>query len=119
MSIGSWLNVQKNAVVGWFSPDEKALFDFFHPLMVQVKTTALTLGKGDLQVGIQILEHAALGAATAAITAPPGTQVPAAEAAFLSIVAKEGISAIHNAEAGAIKAAVAIIQNTAAPKANT
>jgi len=117
-NITTWFDHQKNAFLAWFSKEDKALITFFGPLMLQVKAVALQLGKNDLQVGLKILEDAAFAAVTAAVTAPPGTNVAVAETIFLQILIKEGITAIHNAEAGAIKAAVAILQQQQAA-ANT
>ena len=94
----------------WFSNEEKQILEFFSPLIKQVRDESMKLGGDNLEVGFQILKNAALAAATAAITAPPGTQVAMAEAAFLEVAATQGVAAIHNAEAAAIKAAVAIIQ---------
>jgi hypothetical protein len=114
MSIGTWFKDTQKTVLGWFTPEEAAILEFFHPLMLQVKAEALKLGKDNLQVGLNILKDAAISAAMAAATAP-GDKVAAAETAFLTTGASEGIVAIHNAEAGAIKAAVAIVQSTQAP----
>lgn len=118
MSLNTFLTNVYNTVKSWFQTEEAQIIEFFGPLMVQVREVALELGKQDLQVGLGILRDAALGAATAAATAPTGSKVEVAEAAFLSIVTAEGITAIHNAEAGAIKAAVAIIQQQAAATLN-
>jgi len=94
-----------------WSNEDAALLAFMTPLLQQIKATALQLGKDNLQAGIGVLQNAAVTAAVAAATAPPGTnKVTAAEAAFLQAVASQGITVIHNAEAAAIKAAVAMIQ---------
>jgi hypothetical protein len=93
-----------------FSNEEKAVLEFFAPLIKQVKDEAVKLGKGELEAGLRILKDAALQAAMAAAVAPPGTKVAIAEATFLRVGISEGITEIHNAEAGAIKAAVAIVQ---------
>src|SRR6185369_15970834 len=88
-------------VQGWFSPEEKLIIEFFTPLMQQVEQSAISLGKGELQVGLQILKDCAIAAVAAAATSP--NPVVAAETAFLATGAIEGVTAIHNAEAGAIK----------------
>lgn len=104
-----WL---KNTVSGWFiKPDDKKVIDFFGPLVEQVKQAALKVGKDNLDVGLDILKGAAMGAALAASTSPTGEKTKAAEKAFLDIVKGRGLDAIHNAEAGLIKAAVAIVQD--------
>lgn len=117
MSFNTFLSNIYETVKSWFLTEEAAIIEFFGPLMIQVKDAALELGKGDLQVGLQVIQHAALAAVTAAATAKDN-KVEAAEAAFLAVGASEGIVAIHNAEAGAIKAAVAIIQQQAAAHLN-
>lgn len=117
MTIGTWLTGVESQLLGFFSSEEKAIIEFFGPLMAQVKEAALELGKQDLQVGLQIIKDAALQSVVAAATAPAGTQVQVAEATFLKVGAVEGITAVHNAEAGAIKAAVAIVQTQAAAAA--
>ncbi len=114
MNIGDWIHTQENAVLGWFKEEDRAVINFFAPLMLQFKAAAIKLGKDDLAAGLKVLEGAALKAVTAAALAPPGTQVAAAELAFLTELASAGIAAIHNAEAGAIKAAVAILQSQTA-----
>jgi hypothetical protein len=102
-------------VVGLFTQEEKVILDFFTPLIEQVKAQALILGKDDLAAGFKVLQDAAMGAVKAAENAPAGQKVATAEAEFLTILATEGLDAIHNAEAGLIKAAVAIIQTTPTP----
>jgi hypothetical protein len=125
MTIGTWFqdrldcvtnsaNAVEGAVHGWLGPEEALLLDFFGPLMKQVEAEALRIGKQDLQVGLQILKDSALSAVKAAVLAPPGHKVEAAEVAFLGTAACEGVTAIHNAQAGALKAAVAIIQGQTA-----
>lgn len=138
MSIGSWFNsvgqaaetvgsaiaypfvATSNLVVGLFTSQEKEIIDFFTPLIEQVKAAAIVLGKDDMQAGFQVLKDAAMGAVVAAENAPNGKKVATAEAEFLTILATEGLDAVHNAEAGLIKAAVAIIQsNTAVANSTT
>src|SRR4029078_5602909 len=93
----------------FFTTDQQMILAFFAPLINQVRDQALILGNQNLQVGFKILQDSALAAATAALTAPPGMQVGAAEAAFLQVLMAEGVGAVNNAEAATIKAAVAII----------
>lgn len=107
-----------NFVVALFTHEEKAILDFFGPLIEQVKAEALVLGKNDLQAGFQVLKDAAMAAVVAAENAPAGKKVATAEAEFITVMAQEGLDAVHNAEAGLIKAAVAIIQTNLAA-ANT
>ncbi len=95
---------------------EQEVIDFLTPLGQQIQATALTLGKQDLTAGLKVLKDAvttavAAGATAAATGASP---VAAAEAAFLTTGAAEGQTALNNAEAGAIKAGVAIAQQAAA-----
>lgn len=99
--------------MAFFSSEDKALIEFFGPLMAQVKQVAYELGKEDVQAGLQILKDAAMASVVAAAAAPSDQRVKVAEATFLTVGAAEGIKAIHNAEAGAIKAAVAIVQSGA------
>lgn len=109
-----WFGAREHDLLNWMHGDDKYVLEFFAPLMEQVKATAIQLGKDDLKVGLQILRDAAVAAAMSAAAAPEGTsKVAAAEAAFLTVGAAEGITAIHNAEAGAIKAAVALVQSHA------
>jgi hypothetical protein len=97
-------------VIGIFTHEEKEIIDFFTPLIEQVKAAAIQLGKDDLQAGFQVLKDAAMAAVVAAENAPAGKKVATAEAEFLTVLTQEGLDAVHNAEAGLIKAAVAIIQ---------
>lgn len=119
MSIGTWLTNIENKLMAFFSSEDKALIEFFGPLMAQVKEVAYELGKEDVQAGLQIIKDAAMASVVAAAAAPSDQRVKVAETTFLTVGAAEGISAIHNAEAGAIKAAVAIVQTQAAVAANT
>ncbi len=99
--------------MAFFSSEDKAIIEFFGPLMAQVKEVAYELGKEDVQAGLEVLKKAALASVAAAAVAPSDQRVKVAEATFLTVGAAEGIKAIHNAEAGAIKAAVAIVQSGA------
>ena len=98
--------------------EEQILYNYFKPMMDQVKIEALRLGKEDFEVGFKILTETALEAVTAAAVAPPGTQVAVAETTFLAVGAVKGIVAIKNAEQSAIKAAVAIMQAQESGQAN-
>lgn len=130
MGIGTWfhnvgatvaapIEAIGNTILGWFSTDEKAIIDFFTPLLEQVRAQALIIGKNDLAAGLQVIKDAAMAAVIAAENAPAGQKVAMAEAEFLTVAASEGITAVNNAEAAAIKAAVAIIQTTPNFVANT
>jgi hypothetical protein len=118
MGLSTWLNNAKLAVLTWanklakiFSPEDEPLLIFFAPLIKQVKEEALKLGKNNLQVGLDIMKEAAMTAATVAATAPSGQKARAAEEIFIEILRTKGVTAIHNAQAGLIKAAVAILQS--------
>jgi hypothetical protein len=114
LSIGSWFTNIENRLLAFFSAEDKAIIEFFGPLMAQVKDVAYELGKEDVQAGLEVLKKAALASVAAAAVAPSDQRVAVAETTFLTVGAAEGIKAIHNAEAGAIKAAVAIVQTQAA-----
>ena len=104
-----------------FTTEEQAVLDFVTPLINQITQTALTLGKQDLQVGLQVLKDSvttAVAAGTAAIVAGQNP-VTAAETTFLTTAAGEGHTALNNAESAAIKAGVAIVQQAAAQVAAT
>lgn len=109
-----------NWVEKQFTADEQAVIDFLTPLAHQIYQTALKLGKEDLQAGLQVLKDSvatAVAAGTAAIAAGQNP-VTAAETTFLTTAAGEGKSALSNAESGAIKAGVAILQQAVAPLAS-
>lgn len=99
-----------------FSSEEKAVMDFLTPLANQIYHTALTLGKQDVAAGLTVLKDSVTTAVAAGATAIAAGQNPvvAAETAFLTTGAGEGITALSNAESGAIKAGVAIAQQAAA-----
>lgn len=103
-----------------FSADEQAVIDFLTPLANQIYQEALILGKKDLQAGLQVLKDSVATAVQAGATAIAAGQSPvvAAEASFLTTAAGEGKTALSNAEAGAIKAGVAILQQATAPLAS-
>jgi hypothetical protein len=111
MGLSTWFKKTKAKVKAWFAkPEDQAIIEFFGPLIDQVKAAALKAGQDNLQVGLNILKEAALAAVLEAQTSGSGNKVKAAEKVFLEIVKTKGIDAIENAEAGLIKAAVAIIQ---------
>lgn len=134
MQIGQIWSTLVEFVLSWFKKDEKILLDFFSPLLDQVKEQALVLGKQDLEAGLILLQKAAMAAVVAAENAP-GDKIKAAEEAFIAAIEKDGgqLAAqvkgqasglqqviLSNAEAAAIKAAVAIIQSQSTPpSANT
>lgn len=102
-----------------FETDEQAVMAFLAPLGAQILAAAKALGKADVQAGLQVIVDAAKSGAAAGTQAllSGANPVPAAESAFLTTGEAEGITAIHNAEAGAIKAAVAIEQSLVSPTA--
>jgi len=126
MAVGNWFEDTEKAIVAFFSSEEKLLLEFFGPLLEQVKNEALKVGLDDLKLGLDILKAAALAAAEAAEGAPAGVdKAKLAEEAFVSTTKAEaqkvantvvasatGLyqNTVNNAEAAAIKAAVAIIQ---------
>lgn len=99
-----------------FSAEESAVIDFLTPLANQIYQTALTLGKQDLQAGLQVLKDSVATAVMAGTTAIAAGQNPVqiAESTFLTTAAGEGKTALSNAESGAIKAGVAVAQQAAA-----
>lgn len=105
-----------NWVEAEFETDEAAVMAFLAPLGNQILAAAKALGKADVQAGLQIIKDTAIAAvaAGASAAATGGNAVSAAEAAFISVGSSEGLTAIRNAESGAIKAAVAIAQTAAA-----
>ena len=105
-----------NWVEAEFETDEQAVMAFLAPLGHQILAAAKTVGKATVQEGLQVIKDTAAAAVAAGATALAAGQNPveAAEAAFIATGSAEGLTAIHNAEAGAIKAAVAIAQAAAA-----
>jgi len=93
---------------------------FLTPLGQQIEATALALGKQDLAAGLQVLKDSVATAVQAGATAIAAGQSPvaAAEASFLTTAAGEGKVALSNAESGAIKAGVALVQQAVAPLAS-
>ena len=106
MSIGTWFATEEGKLAAWFTDEEAIVLKFFGPLVKQI-----------VAAGGQVVLDSAMAAATAATSAPAGTQVAAAEAAFLTTAAGEGLTTLHNAQSGAIKAAVAVLQANIAPVA--
>lgn len=114
-SFTTWLRKIGDRVRSWWYSEEKEILDFFAPLMEQVRDAALQVGKDNLKAGLEVLKASAIAGVTAAANAPEGSdKVKIAEETFLRVAKASGIEVIHNAEAGIIKAAVAIIQ-TATP----
>ena len=112
MTIGTWIARVEGGFMKAFTSDEQAVIEFLTPLAKQIEASAVALGKQDVQAGLQVLKDAAMSAVQAGATALANGADPvkAAEAQFLVTGAAEGVTAIHNAESGAIKAAVAIVQ---------
>jgi hypothetical protein len=121
MSIGTWFTTEEQQIAAWFSNEEATLVKFFGPLFNQILATAVTVGKGDVAAGLQVLTDAATTAvaAGAAAAVSGGNPVQAAETTFVSTATTEGVTAIHNAESGLIKAGVAIAQSAATDLAAT
>ena len=107
----------------WFTSEEQLVMTEFQPLVAQIIASVNALGKATFAEGFQVLKDAASAAvsagAAAALSGNPAVAVSAAEAAFLTTGASEGITAVHNAEAGLIKAAVAAAQTASATLAAT
>ena len=114
MTIGTWLTAEEAAlaqlategeakVAAVFTSEEAIIVQFFGPLI-----------KSIIAAGGQVVLDSAMAAATAASTAS-GDKVAAAEAAFVAQGTSEGLTVVHNAEAGAIKAAVAVLQANITP----
>lgn len=99
----SWFTDEEAKIAAWFTSEEAVVLKFFEPLIKSV-----------VAAGGKVILDSAMAAATAASTAS-GDKVAAAEAAFLATGASEGLTVVHNAEAGAIKAAVAVLQANLAP----
>ena len=121
MTFSSWVSGEVTAVENFFESEEAAVVKYFGPLISQVVTAVTALGKADFAAGLQVLTDSvtAAVAAGAAAAATGGNAVTAAETTFLATGASEGITAIHNAESGLIKAGVAIAQSAAAAVAST
>jgi hypothetical protein len=107
----SWWSKTKAKVKAWFgSPEDLIIIEFFGPLMQQVKSAALKVGQDNLVIGLAILKEAAIAAVLEA-QAAGDDKIKVAERTFIKIVKEKGITAMDNATAGLIKAAVAILQN--------
>ena len=121
MSFSSWVSGEVTAVENFFESEEAAVVKYFGPLISQVVVAATALGKADFASGLQVLTDSVTTAvaAGAAAAATGGNAVTAAETSFLATGASEGITAIHNAESGLIKAGVAIAQSAASAVAST
>lgn len=120
MDIGTWFKTEEQKVAAWFSNEEAMLVQYFGPLFKEILAQAEALGQGDIKAGLQILTDATTQAVAAGVTAiASGTSaVTAAETTFAATVVTEGKTAINNAEAGLIKAGVAIAQQAASAVAN-
>lgn len=108
----NWVSKEEGVLTADFTAAETILVNYFTPLFKQIVAEAETLGKGDFQAGLQVLTDAvtsAVGAGTAAIAAGQNP-VSAAESQFITTTVTEGVTAVSNAEAGLIKAGVAIAQ---------
>lgn len=112
----NWFANETNVVTAAFTSDEAAVMKFLAPLGAQILAAAKALGKSTVQEGLQVLVSGATQAvaAGAAAEASGGNAVTAAETAFITTAAAGGATVLHNAEAGAIKAAVAIAQSAVA-----
>ena len=112
-TFSSWLSGEIQEIEGFFTSAEAALAKYFGPLFQQILTTAETLGQGDAALGLQVLTNAVTTAVAAGATAAASgaDAVSAAESTFVSTLNTQGITAVHNAEAGLIKAGVAIAQS--------
>ena len=117
MSLSTFIAKEVTAVEGFFTSEEALVVQFLGPLAMQIVAAVEALGKATFAEGLQVLKDAAMAgvAAGAEAAATGGNAVTAAEAAFVATGSTEGLVVVHNAEAGAIKAAVAIAQANAAP----
>lgn len=115
--LGTWIKTEENKIVGIFQTDEAMVIAWAQPLIAQIVASANALGKATFAEGLQVLKDAAEAAVKAGAEALPTGNVEAvgaaAAAAFLATGASEGITVIKNAEAGAIKIAVAAAQTAA------
>lgn len=109
----TWVSTEWQALEGTFKSDEEAVMAFLAPLGQQILNTAEALGKATVQDGLKVIVDASKQAVEAGAVAAASGQdaVAAAEETFISVGASEGLVAVKNAEAGAIKAAVAIAQS--------
>lgn len=121
MNVFNWIGNEAHALWVGLSAEERALLTYFTPLFKQIETTAITVGKQDFQAGLQVLTDGVTTAvaAGAAAAATGGNAVAAAETQFVATLTTEGITAVKNAEAGLIKAGVAIAQQDASTLAGT
>ena len=112
----NWIATETNIVGAYFTSDEAAVMKFLAPLGAQILEAAKSIGKATVQDGLAALVATATAAVSAGAQAAAsgGNAVSAAEDAFIATGTSQGLTVIHNAEAGAIKAAVAIAQSTMA-----
>lgn len=112
--IENWIVTEEGKFKAEFESEEAKVIAYLQPLIAQIVTTAKTLAVDDFDAGLKILKDSATAAVTAG--APLILQgniagaESAAEQAFLATGAAEGVTAVNNAEAATIKAAVAIAQ---------
>jgi hypothetical protein len=108
----NWVSEEITEIEAKFTSEEAAVMKFLAPLGAQILAAAKALGKESIKEGIEVLKSSATlaVAAGAAAEASGGDAIKAAEEAFLGSAGAGGATVIHNAEAGAIKAAVAIAQ---------
>lgn len=111
-----WVSGEVTEVEDFFTSEEAEVVKYFGPLISQVVAQAKVIGKEDFAAGFKVLTDAVSTAVAAGAEAATtgGNPVTAAEVSFVATVASEGITAVHNAEAGLIKAGVAIVQTAAA-----
>lgn len=111
----NWVEKEEGVVAADFTSAEAALVDYFTPLFKQIEAQAIEVGKGDFQAGLQVLKDGVTTAVAAGVTAlaTGSNPVTAAETTFVTTVSTEGLASINNAEAGLIKAGVAIAQQAA------
>ena len=121
MSVLSWIERVIGGVEKEFFADEKLVLAYMAPLADQLLVKAKQLGKNDVAAGLQVLKDSVAVAVAAGATAAAAGQSPvaASEAAFLTTTAGEGLTALHNAEAAAIKVGVAEAQEASAALSST
>lgn len=119
----NWMALEEAKVIGIFKSEEAQVIEWAKPLIAQIVASVEALGKTTFTEGLQVLKDAAeaavqAGAATLA-TGNLEAVGAAATAAFIATGASEGLTVVKNAEAGAIKIAVAAAQQGVATIAET
>lgn len=113
----NWVISETGDVIVTLEAKEAAVIAFFKPLITQVVTEAEALGKTDFDAGLKVLTDSAEAGVQAGLPIIATGNIQGAEtaaaAAFLATGASEGVTAVSNASAGLIKAAVAIEQSAA------